>query len=71
MPMSPLQFGISNFPAKMVAEMIEIAERKGFVKPTVYQGQYDIICYGDETELFPLLKKHGTAYNAYRSDPSP
>ena len=61
------QLGVSNFSPEMVEEMIAIAEAKGFVKPTVYQGQYNLLCRGHEKRLFSILRKHGIAYNAYRS----
>lgn len=35
------------------------------MKPSVYQGQYNIICRGFETEIFPLLRAHNIAFNAY------
>ncbi|KAI4156013.1 MAG: hypothetical protein LQ340_000602 [Diploschistes diacapsis] len=57
--------GVANFSAQMVNEMIQIAEKKGYVKPTVYQGHYNLICRGPEAEILPLLKRHGIKYNAY------
>lgn len=46
--------------------MIEIADKNGYVKPTVYQGHYNLICRGPESKLMPLLKKHNIKYYAYR-----
>lgn len=37
----------------------------GFVKPTVYQGQYNPIARLAEKELLPVLRKHKMAYYAY------
>lgn len=37
------RLGLSNYPAWEVAEIVGIAERRGFVKPTVYQGMYNAI----------------------------
>lgn len=33
------RFGVSNFAAWEVAEIVGICERKGWVKPTAYQGE--------------------------------
>lgn len=37
----------------------------GYVKPSVFQGQYNILCRTYETTLFPLLRKHGISFVAY------
>jgi aflatoxin B1 aldehyde reductase len=37
------RLGLSNYPAWEVAEIVGICDRKGFVKPTVYQGMYNAI----------------------------
>lgn len=59
------QFGISNHSADEVEEMVKICEEKGYLKPTVYQGQYNAIVRGAEKSLFPVLRKHGIAFYAY------
>ncbi|KAI0827811.1 hypothetical protein F5Y06DRAFT_302420 [Hypoxylon sp. FL0890] len=59
------QWGISNYKAEEVQRFIDICEERGFVKPTVYQGQYNAIVRGGEKELFPVLRKHGIAFYAY------
>ncbi|KAF5020687.1 hypothetical protein F66182_7285 [Fusarium sp. NRRL 66182] len=58
-------WSISNFRADEVQEAIDICQERGFVKPSVYQGQYNAIVRGGEKELFPLLRKHGIAFYAY------
>jgi aflatoxin B1 aldehyde reductase len=60
------QFGISNYAAKEVSDMLEICEKNGLVKPSVYQGHYNAVCRGGEKELIPLLRKHGIAFWAFR-----
>jgi aflatoxin B1 aldehyde reductase len=60
------RFGLSNYTAKEVQEIVQICEDRGFVKPTVYQGQYNAIVRGREKELFPILRKHGIAFIAWR-----
>ena len=49
----------------MVEEWLSIAEKEGYVKPSVYQGQYNLLCRGYETSLFPLLRKHNIHFNAF------
>lgn len=60
------QFGISNHTPEEVEQFIARATTKGLVAPTVYQGHYNPIVRGGEKELFPLLRKHGIAFYAYR-----
>ncbi|KAJ7486207.1 NADP-dependent oxidoreductase domain-containing protein [Mycena galericulata] len=59
------QLGVSNFPPEMLERFFEICERKGFVKPTVYQGQYNLVSRASEATLFPILRRHGIVFNAY------
>ncbi|EMC92013.1 hypothetical protein BAUCODRAFT_39175 [Baudoinia panamericana UAMH 10762] len=58
-------FGLSNYTAAEVEEIVKICEEKGFVKPSVYQGQYNAIVRSGEKELFPVLRKHGIAFYAW------
>lgn len=60
------QFGISNHTPEEVEQFVSLSNTKGFVKPTVYQGQYNPIVRGAEKDLFPVLRKHGIAFYAYR-----
>ena len=50
----------------MLEEMLHICEEKGLRKPSCYQGEYNVITRGMETELMPLLRAHGLIYNAFR-----
>jgi aflatoxin B1 aldehyde reductase len=59
------RLGICNFQPEMLQEWINIANEKGYIKPTVFQGQYNLLCRGYETELFPLLRKHGISFHAF------
>jgi aflatoxin B1 aldehyde reductase len=52
------RFGLSNYQVADVKEILEICERNELVKPSVYQGQYNPICRGAETELLALLRQH-------------
>ncbi|KZV91065.1 Aldo/keto reductase [Exidia glandulosa HHB12029] len=59
------QFGLSNYPAYEVAEILGICELHGFVKPTVYQGSYSVVTRSIETELVPCLRKFGLRFVIY------
>jgi aflatoxin B1 aldehyde reductase len=60
------EFGLSNFNAAEVEECVEICRKNGYVVPTVYQGHYNAITRGAEETLFPVLRKHGMRFYAYR-----
>ncbi|KAJ1543711.1 hypothetical protein HK405_009100 [Cladochytrium tenue] len=59
------RFGLSNFLPHEVEEVVRVAREKGYVLPTVYQGNYNAVARGQEAELFPILRKHGIAFYAY------
>ncbi|KAF2423733.1 Aldo/keto reductase [Tothia fuscella] len=59
------RWGVSNYPVSTVKELLSICDSKGFIKPTVYQGMYNILCRHAEIKLFPLLKQHNISYNVY------
>lgn len=48
-----------------VAEIVGICERRGFVKPAVYEGIYNLLDRTPEGELFPCLRKFGIRFSAY------
>jgi len=58
-------WGVSNYQASTLKELLAVCEKKGFVKPTVYQGMYNVLCRHADKKLFPILKDHGIAYNVY------
>ncbi|KAJ3190413.1 hypothetical protein HDU85_000709 [Gaertneriomyces sp. JEL0708] len=59
------KFGLSNFRAAEVEEVIRVAKEHNYVLPSVYQGNYSAIARRQETELFPTLRKHNIAFYAY------
>ncbi|KAJ7848074.1 NADP-dependent oxidoreductase domain-containing protein [Mycena leptocephala] len=59
------EFGLSNFYSWEVAEFYFIAEKNGWIRPTVYQGVYNLLERQAETELFPFLKKFGIRFYGY------
>ncbi|KAK8104683.1 aflatoxin B1 aldehyde reductase-like protein [Apiospora kogelbergensis] len=42
----------------------QVCEREGYVKPTVYQGNYNLLQRGHEA-LMPTLRKHGIRFDAH------
>jgi aflatoxin B1 aldehyde reductase len=48
-----------------VQEVYDVAEQNGFVKPTVFQGNYNAVARLVEDDLFPLLRKLKIAFYAY------
>lgn len=58
------RFGLCNYSPEEVSEWISTAKEKGFVLPSVYQGQYNILCRTYEEKLFPLLRKNHITFIA-------
>jgi aflatoxin B1 aldehyde reductase len=56
------RFGISNFMSWEVAQIVEICDRNGWIKPTAYQGVYNALHRAVEPELFPCLRKYGISF---------
>ena len=56
------KFGLSNYAAWQVAEIVSICEQRGYVKPTVYQGMYNALTRDVERELFPCLENFNIAF---------
>lgn len=58
-------WGVSNYTAEEVEQILHICEEHAFVKPSVYQGQYNAVVRSGEKALFPLLRQHGMSFYAY------
>ncbi|KAI1394454.1 aflatoxin B1 aldehyde reductase member 2 [Hypoxylon trugodes] len=54
-----VRFGISNFTAAEVAEVVLTCKHNGWVRPTVYQGMYNAITRGIDAELIPACRRYG------------
>ncbi|KAF4457152.1 potassium channel beta subunit [Fusarium albosuccineum] len=54
-----VRFGISNFAAHEVAEVVLTCKYNGWVRPTVYQGMYNCVTRSIEAELFVACKRYG------------
>lgn len=59
------QFGLSNYTPEHVEKMYNLAKEKGYVLPTVYQGNYNPVARKQDTELFPTLRKLNMSFYAY------
>lgn len=59
-------WGLSNYAADEVSQIVDLCDRKGWRRPSVYQGQYNPIVRGAESDLFPILRKYGMSFYAYR-----
>lgn len=58
-------FGLSNYRADEVRTIHELCTRHGWPAPAVYQGMYNGLARGGETQLFPTLRELGIAFYAY------
>jgi aflatoxin B1 aldehyde reductase len=58
-------FGLSNYAAWQVAEVVEICRHNGWMQPRVYQGMYNALTRDVERELFPCLRNYGISFYAY------
>ncbi|KAJ5487613.1 hypothetical protein N7530_001913 [Penicillium desertorum] len=59
------RFGLSNYLAEEVEEVVRICREKNYVVPSVYQGNYSAVARRAEKEIFPTLRKHNMSFYAY------
>ncbi|KAJ5163134.1 Aldo/keto reductase subgroup [Penicillium coprophilum] len=59
------RFGLSNYLAEEVEEVVRICREKNYVMPSVYQGNYSAVARRPEKEILPTLRKHNIAFYAY------
>lgn len=60
-----VELGLSNYSAWLVAEIVNICKREGYVTPTVYQGMYSALTRMVEKELFPCLRYYSLRFYGY------
>ncbi|PQE05038.1 hypothetical protein CJF30_00004831 [Rutstroemia sp. NJR-2017a BBW] len=60
------RLGLSNYSPKQVRDFVRVCEENSFVKPTVYQGDYNLVTRGMESELLPTLKELKLNFYAFR-----
>src|SRR3954466_9502898 len=54
----------------MFSEFVDVCEREGFVKPSVYEGIYNIIDRRHEGAVLDLVRKHGMQFVAHSPNAS-
>ena len=59
------RFGLSNFAAWQVAEVVEICRHKRWMIPVVYQGMYNALTRDVERELFDCLRNYDMSFYVY------
>jgi len=59
------QFGLSNYSAEQVEQIVQICKKNDWVLPTVYQGMYNLVARNGEDKLFPVLRKYNISFYAY------
>ncbi|KAK8080991.1 hypothetical protein PG997_008809 [Apiospora hydei] len=59
------KLSVINFPVEMLEEYFEICEREGYVKPTVYQGHYNLIDRRHEGKVMDIVRRHDIAFVAH------
>ena len=59
------KFGLSNFKADDVKKIYDFAKSRGYVLPTIYQGNYNPVGRHYDTTLLPLLRELQIAFYAY------
>ena len=53
------EYGVSNFSAPQLEEVLSVS------KPAVIQNSYSLLNRRDETDVIPVARAHGVAYQAY------
>ncbi|TLS20903.1 uncharacterized protein PpBr36_10770 [Pyricularia pennisetigena] len=59
------RLGLSNFTAKQIEEVVQVAKENDFVVPSVYQGHYSPVARHIETDVIPTLRKHNMSLYSY------
>jgi len=57
-------WGVRSFPSHTLRDVLKCCERRGYKKPRVYQGEYNVLSRSIE-EMLPLLRLHSMAVHAY------
>lgn len=58
-------FGLSNFNADEIKDVIRIATEKNYVLPNVYQGNFSAVARQLEKDILPTLRENNIAFYAY------
>lgn len=58
-------FGVSNMSAVEVQRVYDVAKQNSYVRPSVYQGNYNPVARHMQRDLLPLLRQLGIKFYAY------
>ncbi|KAI1325993.1 Aldo/keto reductase [Xylariaceae sp. FL0255] len=58
------KLGVVNYPMNLMSDIMDICQREGYVKPTVYIGRYNVLCREIE-EMLPILRGYGMTVDAH------
>lgn len=58
------EWGVANHPPETLQKIIDLCEQKDWVKPTWYQGTYNLLTRGMETRVLPILREHSISFLA-------
>lgn len=58
-------FGLSNYTIPQLEEIFALCAANGYIKPSVYQGQYNALSRDAENELLPFLRENNMSFVAY------
>ena len=58
-------WGVSNYSLPHLQATLDVCDKHGLKKPSVYQGHYNALTRAMEKELLPLLREHGMNFIAY------
>eukprot|EP00413_Alexandrium_margalefii_P030385 CAMPEP_0204565538 /NCGR_PEP_ID=MMETSP0661-20131031/35528_1 /ASSEMBLY_ACC=CAM_ASM_000606 /TAXON_ID=109239 /ORGANISM="Alexandrium margalefi, Strain AMGDE01CS-322" /LENGTH=423 /DNA_ID=CAMNT_0051573291 /DNA_START=67 /DNA_END=1338 /DNA_ORIENTATION=+ len=59
------EFGLSNYPAWAVVDIWHRCKSRGMVRPTVYQGMYNVVTRDMEREIVPVAREFGLRLYMY------
>lgn len=61
------QLGVCRFEPEQLEALLQICRANNYVKPSVYQGEYNVISRGMEQRILPILRTHNMKYYAHRA----
>lgn len=59
------RLGLCNYSFKDLSDYFSVCDEKGYVKPAVYQGEYNALARDDELDIIPFLRQRNCLYYAY------
>jgi aflatoxin B1 aldehyde reductase len=58
-------FGLSNFNADEIKDVLRVATEKNYILPKVYQGNYSAVARQLDNDILPILRENGIVFYAY------